>query len=59
MNYGDPNIHLPYRPRPGCLEALRAKLAALTGCLAFALERALWIGLGAGIGAVLVRGCEG
>lgn len=58
MNWGDPNIHVPWRPKPGCLDALRAKLAALTWLLAFALERALWVGLGAVIGAV-VRGCEG
>ena len=57
MNWGDPNVHLPWRPKPGCLEALRAKLAALTGCLTFALERALWVGLGAVIGAA-ARGCD-
>ena len=53
-----PNLILPYQGKPGCLEALRAKLAALTGCLTFALERALWVGLGAVIGAAM-RGCEG
>ena len=58
VNWGDPGIHLPYRPRPGCLEALRAKLAALTGCLTAWLVRALWVGLGVVIGAVLGRGCE-
>lgn len=59
MNWGDPNIHIPWRPKPGCLEALRAKAAALTWLLTWVLERVLWIVLGGVIGAVVGRGCEG
>lgn len=54
MNWGDPNIHVPWRPKPGCLEAIRAKVATLTGCLTFGAERALWVIVGAVIGAVVI-----
>lgn len=53
-----PFIILPYRDRPGCLDALRAKLEMLTGCLGWALERVLWMVAGGVIGALVMRGCE-
>ena len=53
-----PNLILPYEGKPGCLDALRAKLAALTGCLGAWIVRGLWVAVGVVIGAVLGRGCE-
>jgi hypothetical protein len=56
--FGRPVILLPHSDRPGCMDALRAKMTALTGCLGWALERVLWMVAGGVVGALVMKGCE-
>jgi hypothetical protein len=54
---GRPIVVLPHHERPGCLEAMRAKVDALTGCLTWAIERALWM-IAGGVIVLVMKGCE-
>lgn len=56
--FGRPVVIFPHSDRPGCLDALRTKLAMLQGCLGAWLVRGLWVAVGMVIGAVVGRGCD-